>query len=165
MRQNIRSYRLRPSPSLIQPGVMSFGSRQEDRFSMCKTIKQKVKFRASPDQVFRWLADSKQHTKLTGQKAKIPRKLGGAFSTRGGYVHGILVDLVPGERLVQAWRTKDFPVGVFSMASLQLSRTKDGGTALELTHRGVPKHLIPEIERDWRESYWERIRQVARSRK
>lgn len=126
---------------------------------MCKTIKQRVKFRLDPEQVYRLLADSKAHAALTGQKAEISRKVGGAFSTRGGRVSGINVDLVPGQRLVQAWRRKDFPAGIFSMATFELSRGKNGGTELVLTHRGVPKNLIPEIERDWRESYWEKIRE------
>ena len=128
---------------------------------MCKTIKQKVKFRASPDRIYQLLADSKLHAALTGQKAEISRKVGGPFSTRGGHVTGINVDLVPGERLVQAWRTKDFPVGIFSMATFQLSRAKNGATELVLTHRGVPKNLIPKIEKDWRKSYWERIRRLV----
>ena len=128
---------------------------------MCKTIKQAVKFRASPDRIYRLLADSKQHAKLTGQKATISRKVGGRFSTLGGHVSGINVDLVPGERLVQAWRTKDFPSGIFSMATFQLSRAKDGGTRLVLTHRGVPKPLIPKVEKEWRKRYWERIRKLG----
>jgi uncharacterized protein YndB with AHSA1/START domain len=128
---------------------------------MCKTIKQKVIFRAPPDWVYRLLADSKLHTKLTGQKATISRKVGGPFSTRGGQVTGINVDLVPGERLVQAWRTKAFPPGIFSMAAFQLSRTKNGGTLLVLTHRGVPKEMIPKIEEDWRKIYWESVRKLA----
>jgi hypothetical protein len=27
-----------------------------------------------------------------------------------------------------------------------------------LTHRGVPKDLIPETEHNWREQYWSRIK-------
>jgi uncharacterized protein YndB with AHSA1/START domain len=129
---------------------------------MCKTIKQKVTFRASPDRIYELLADSRQHAALTGQRAEISRKIGGPFSTRAGRVRGINVDLVPGERLVQAWRRRDFPVGIFSMATFQLSRTKSGGTELVLIHRGVPKELIPDIERDWRETYWDRIRKLVR---
>ena len=34
----------------------------------------------------------------------------------------------------------------------------DGGTDLVLTHRGVPKDLIPETELAWREQYWARIK-------
>lgn len=126
---------------------------------MCKTIKQKVKFRAPPEQVFRLLADAKLHAKLTGQAARISKKAGGAFSTRAGFIRGIVVESVPGQRLVQAWRRKEFPEGVFSMATFQLTRTKSGGTELVLTHRGVPKDLIPEIEQDWRKRYWEKIKE------
>ena len=125
---------------------------------MCKTIKQKVKFKAGPDAVYRLLTDSKQHSSLTGEKAAIGRKVGEPFSARDGYVSGINVDLAPGKRLVQAWRNKDFPEGIYSMATFQLTGTKDGGTELVLTHRGVPKNLIPKVEKDWRELYWERMR-------
>jgi len=128
---------------------------------MCKTIKQKVKFRLSPDFVYQWLTDSKRHSRLTGETAKISKKVGGPFSLRKGRVTGINVDLVPGERIVQAWRTKEFPKGIFSMATFQLSRSKSGGTELVLTHRGVPKALIPKVEKDWRKTYWEKIRQLA----
>jgi uncharacterized protein YndB with AHSA1/START domain len=127
---------------------------------MCKTIKQKVKFRGRPDQIYGLLSDSKLHAALTGQKATISRKVGGAFSTRNGQVSGINVDLLPGRRLVQAWRTKEFPVGIFSMASFQFSPTKDGGTEMVLTHRGVPKNLIPKVESSWKTLYWEKIRQL-----
>ncbi len=128
---------------------------------MCKTIKQKVKFRLSPERIYDLLVDSKLHTALTGKKAVISKKVGGPFSIRAGHVTGINVDLVPGKRVVQAWRSKDFPVGIFSMAAFQLSRTKDGGTDLVLTHRGVPKELIPTVENDWRKFYWEKIRALA----
>lgn len=128
---------------------------------MCKTIKQRVKFRLNPERIYSLLVDSKLHSKLTGQKAVISRKVGGQFSTRAGSVSGINVDLVSGKRIVQAWRTKEFPIGIFSMATFQLSRTKDGGTELVLTHRGVPKELIPAIEKDWRKYYWEKIRALV----
>lgn len=128
---------------------------------MCKTIKQRVKFRLSPERVYSLLVDSKLHSQLTGQQAMISKKVGGTFSIRGGRVSGIIVDLEPGKRLVQAWRSKEFPVGIFSMAAFQLSRTKDGGTELVLTHRGVPKDLIPAVEREWRNLYWEKIRALT----
>ena len=129
---------------------------------MCKTIKQKLKFRLSPERVYHLLVDAKLHAALTGQKAEIDEQVGGRFSTRAGRVTGINVDLVPGKRVVQAWRTKEFPDGIFSMATFQLVRTKDGGTDLTLIHRGVPKELIPAVERDWRECYWEKIRALPK---
>jgi uncharacterized protein YndB with AHSA1/START domain len=125
---------------------------------MCKTIKQRVKFKASPESVYECLADSRKHTALTGRKAVISTKVGGPFSTNEEDVTGINVDLVPGRRIVQAWRHRRFPEGIFSMAAVTLKPTPDGGTELVLTHRGVPKDLIPETEQAWREQVWSRIK-------
>lgn len=125
---------------------------------MCKTIKQRVKFRASPAIVYDLLADSDKHSALTGKKATISGEVGGIFSTSANEVSGVNVDLVPGRRIVQAWRHRKFPEGVFSMAAVTLTPTSDGGTELVLTHRGVPKDLIPETEQAWREQYWSKIK-------
>ena len=125
---------------------------------MCKTIKQRVKLKAAPDRVYELLADSEKHTALTGRQANISGKVGGTFSTSGNDVTGINVDLVPGRRIVQAWRHRRFPEGVFSMAAVTLTPTADGGTELVLTHRGVPKELIPETEQTWRDQYWSRMK-------
>ena len=125
---------------------------------MCKTIKQRVKFNAPPRTVYALLADSRKHSALTGRKASISRKIGGKFSTNSGGVTGINVDLVPGKRIVQAWRDDRFPEGIFSMATFNLAPTPNGGTALVLTHRGVPKELIPRTEQGWRDQYWNRMK-------
>jgi uncharacterized protein YndB with AHSA1/START domain len=125
---------------------------------MCKTIKQRVKFKAAPATIYDLLADSEKHSAITGRKATISRNVGGTFSTSEEEVTGINVDLVPGRRIVQAWRHRRFPEGVFSMAAVTLTPTADGGTELVLTHRGVPKHLIPETEQTWREQYWSRMK-------
>jgi len=125
---------------------------------MCKTIKQRVKFRAAPAAIYDLLADSGKHSAVTGRKAAISRKVGGTFSTNGNDVTGVNVDLVPARRIVQAWRHRRFPEGVFSMAAITLTPTRDGGTELVLTHRGVPKDLIPETEEAWRTRYWARIK-------
>ena len=125
---------------------------------MCKTIKQRVKFKAGPATIYDLLADSEKHSAVTGRKATISREVGGKFSTSANDVTGINVDLVPGRRIVQAWRHRRFPEGVFSMAAFTLTPTPDGGTELVLTHRGVPKDLIPETEQTWRDQYWSRIK-------
>jgi hypothetical protein len=44
------------------------------------------------------------------------------------------------------------------MATFLFKPTPQGGTELTLIHRGVPKELIPGIEKNWREQYWERMK-------
>jgi uncharacterized protein YndB with AHSA1/START domain len=121
---------------------------------MCKTIKQRVRFKAPPTTIYDLLADSRRRTEVTGREALMSNKVGGRFSTDAGQVTGVNVDLVPGRRLVQAWRRKDFPEGIYSMAAITLAPTPNGGTELVLTHRGVPKHLIDQIESYWRLTCW-----------
>lgn len=110
---------------------------------MCKTIKQKVRFRAEPADVYEFLVSATD-------------KVGSRF--RMGEGSGVVVDLAPAERVVRAWREGDYPEGVFSMAAFTL-RSIDTGTELTLTHRGVPRELIPRTEERWRRDYWEPIRQ------
>jgi uncharacterized protein YndB with AHSA1/START domain len=92
---------------------------------MCKTIKQRVKLKADPATVYDLLADSRKLTALTGRQAIISRKIGGTFTIGESDVTGINVDLVPGRRIVQAWRHRRFPEGIFSMAAVTLTRARE----------------------------------------
>lgn len=129
---------------------------------MCKTIKLKVKFQSSPLQVYELLTNSRKMQSFSGKKVLLKAKVGSAFSFYNGDVTGILVDLSPGERLVQAWRHRKFPKGIFSMATFNLTKSSQGGTQLILTHRGVPKELIPQICEDWRKLYWDKMKSYLR---
>ena len=111
---------------------------------MCKTISQKVRFRAEPSDVYRLLVNEAE-------------QVGRPFEMGEGT--GIVVDLAPAVRVVRAWRENDYPEGVFSMAAFTL-RPVATGTELTLTHRGVPKALIPRTEERWRRSYWERMKKT-----
>jgi uncharacterized protein YndB with AHSA1/START domain len=114
--------------------------------TVCKTIKQKVKFKAEPADVYKHLVSDAD-------------EVGRRFTL--GAATGIVVDLAPEERVVRAWREPDYPEGVFSMAAVTL-RPASTGTELTLTHRGVPKDLIPRTEERWRRDYWAPIREKLR---
>ncbi|WP_232420824.1 SRPBCC domain-containing protein [Leptospira vanthielii] len=113
--------------------------------------------------IYQFIADSKKVTALTGETAMISKRIGGDFSTMSGKVSGIIVDLEPSRRIVQAWRRNDFPEGIFSMATFTFKETTEGGTELTLTHRGVPKALIPDVEEGWRKNYWDMIRNALKT--
>ena len=69
-----------------------------------KTLQQTVTFKASPHQVYDMLMDSKKHRALSGQPAKISRKVGGKFTAWGSHISGFNLALKPGQKIVQAWR-------------------------------------------------------------
>jgi|SRR5215831_15886425 len=60
---------------------------------MCKTIKHKVRFKASPETIYDLLADSRKRTEVTGRTAVMSDEVGGKFSTDAGQVTGVNVDL------------------------------------------------------------------------
>jgi hypothetical protein len=61
-----------------------------------KTLQQTVTFKASPRQVYDMLMDSKKHQSLSGERAKISKKVGGKFIAWGSHISGINLVLKPG---------------------------------------------------------------------
>jgi uncharacterized protein YndB with AHSA1/START domain len=121
---------------------------------MSKVIRQVVTFQASPHQIYEALMDSEKHTAFTGDQATISRQVGGAVQAGDGYISGVNLELVPDQKIVQAWRGSDFPEGVSSKATFSL-KAVDGGTRLTFTHSGVPEDLHDAIAEGWGEFYWQ----------
>ena len=121
------------------------------------TIHQEVKFAAPPDRVFRALADGKEHACFTGAPAEIDPQAGGKVSCYGGKVGGRSVELVPGTRIVWAWRAGDWPDGAWSIARFELSKS-GSGTRLVFDQDGEPQSAVEHIDAGWKKMYWEPLR-------
>jgi len=118
-----------------------------------KSIEQVVTFRAAPVQVFDALMDSARHAAFTGEPAQISREVGGAVSCYDGKVTAINLDIVPNQRIVQAWRPANFPPGVFTIATFALTPDA-GGTKLTFTQDAVPDSAFDHLSGGWHERYW-----------
>ena len=86
---------------------------------MPKAIHKEVDFKASPQRVYEALLDGKQFSAFSGAPAEIDRNPGGAFSCFGGIITGLSVELVPNKRIVQAWRVKMWPEGLYSIVAFE----------------------------------------------
>jgi activator of HSP90 ATPase len=118
-------------------------------------IHQEISFNASPDAVYRALSDSAEHTAFTGEPAQIGAD-GEKWSAYGGKISGRNVELVPGKRIVQAWRAGNWGEGVYSLARFELS--SDGkGTKLVFDQSGVPEDARVHIDGGWHKMYWEKL--------
>ena len=71
------------------------------------SIQQQTMIPASPAKVYAVLADAAALSALSGMPGVPGRSAGEEFSAFDGHVTGRQIELVPGERIVQAWR---FPV-------------------------------------------------------
>ena len=121
---------------------------------MPKTIRQSVTIKASPRAVYDALTDSRRHTALTGSPARIARRPGGAFTAYGGYISGVNLELVPGKKIVQLWRSKGWPKYHYSTVTYTLARVMDG-TRLRFTQEGVPDDDYEDKRTGWITHYWQ----------
>lgn len=120
-------------------------------------ITQKISFDATAEAVYGALTDSEKFAEFTGAYADISPDEGGTFTCFGPYVLGRNVELVPNERIVQAWRVFNWPKGVYSIIRFDLEE-KDGKTWLTLEQSGVPEDQIAHVDGGWGEKYWEPLR-------
>ncbi len=128
---------------------------------------QEETFDAPPDLIYAVYVDGQKHEEFTGSPATSEPYEGGRFTAWEGYIEGTHEKLVPGRRIVQAWRASDFPPG-HPASRLELELEPQAGnpnrTRLRLTHSGVPKRQAKEYEAGWVEYYWEPLREFLRRR-
>src|SRR5580658_2494466 len=120
-------------------------------------LHQEVEIKASPQRIYEVLLDSKQFAAFTGLAAEIDPKAGGAFSLFGGLIVGRNVELVPDQRIVQAWRPANWDPGVYSMVKFELKAHGSGATVV-LDHTGFPEGDFAHLDPGWYERYWEPLK-------
>ena len=131
-----------------------------------ESIHQEAVFLASRRRVYEALTETKRFDKIIeltgviksmppgGKPTEISREVGGAFALFGGYITGRHIELVPNERIVQAWRVGSWAPGVYSIAKFELLE-QSSGTKIVFDHTGFPKGLGEHLASGWKEHYWE----------
>jgi activator of HSP90 ATPase len=117
------------------------------------TIHQEIDFTVGPQRIYEALLDTKQFTAMSGATAEINREVGGTFSVFNGHIIGRNLELVPNQRIVQAWRVVTWPEGAYSIARFEL-KAQGSGTHLVFDHIGFPEGLRDHLAEGWQEHYW-----------
>jgi uncharacterized protein YndB with AHSA1/START domain len=91
------------------------------------SIHQEAIIDAAPEQVYAVLTDGEKFAAATGQPARLSDQEGDEFTLFGGRVEGRQIELVPGERVVQAWRfggahPDTWDAGIYSVVASRSSR-------------------------------------------
>src|SRR5260221_10205639 len=114
-----------------------------------EAIHQEIVFNASRKKVYDTLTVASQFQKvidnsaamkamaLAKRPAEISRELGGAFSVFGGHIVGRQLELVPGQRIVQAWRVGGSVPSSFSFDHFALVE-QAGAPQICFYHSGFP---------------------------
>jgi activator of HSP90 ATPase len=147
--------------------AMGWAEVEEDVSHTAEAIHQEPVFKASRKRIYEVLTDAKQFDKViqmsgavkTGmvkgtKPAEISREVGGAFALFGGYIFGRQLELVPNERIVQAWRVGSWEPGIFSIARFELVEQRSG-TKIVFDHMAFPKGDGEHLAAGWKMNYWE----------
>lgn len=136
-----------------------------------EAIHQVALFKASPKLVYEALVDAQQFQKvallsgamkssdLAAKPAQITREPGGSFSIFGAYIVGRQIELVPNQRIVQAWRVMRWEQGVYSIARFELTE-QGSGTKLVFDHTGFPTGEGEHLASGWKAHYWEPLEKL-----
>ena len=105
-------------------------------------IHQEAIIDADPKAVYDVLTDGQKFAAATGMPAQLSDREGETFTLFGGRVEGRQIELVPGRRIVQAWRfgaghPSPWDDGVYSVVRFTLSG-EEGGTRFIIDHAAVP---------------------------
>lgn len=113
---------------------------------------------ASPTDVYQAWLDSKAHSSFTGGPARIDPRPGGDHSAWDGYIRGRILELEPGRRIVQTWRTTEFPPdSPDSRLEIMLEPHRDG-TRLTLNHSDIPEGQGENYRQGWLDYYFEPLK-------
>jgi activator of HSP90 ATPase len=161
------------SGAAIALGGLALGSnatwaRVEDEIShAAESIHMEPVFTASRKRLYDTLTDAKQFNEVVklGLATKsgmikdptpgtISREVGGTFALFGGFIVGRHLELVPNERIVQAWRVSYWDPGAFSIVKFVFA-DEGSGSKIVFDHGGFPKGDAGNLVVGWKGNYWE----------
>jgi uncharacterized protein YndB with AHSA1/START domain len=120
---------------------------------------------ASAQEIYEAWLDSLAHTEMTGSEAIMSDEVGDEVAAWDGYISGRNLELVPGERIVQSWRTAEFTdAHEDSIITVTLEEVADG-TLLTLEHSNVPEEHKSYEQGGWQVHYFEPMKDYFSKRK
>ena len=120
-----------------------------------KTLTQKVVFKnTTPEELYEMYMDSKMHSMLTGDTAKITKKEGASYTAYGDYIKGKNLQLIPGKLIVQSWRGIDWKKSDMDSVFMLALEKKGNDAVLNMVHANIPDDQAEGIKDGWNDYYW-----------
>jgi activator of HSP90 ATPase len=114
---------------------------------------------ATPQQIYDAWLDSDRHAAMTGSDtARISPEVGATFMVWDDYIWGRNLELEPGRRIVQSWRTTSFGQDDPDSKIEVLLEPAAGGTRVTIHHTGVPDGHESYRDGGWQENYFDPMR-------
>lgn len=121
---------------------------------MPESIECSVVLPVKAEKLYRAWLDSAAHGDFTGSPAEIDAEVGGKFTAWDGYISGTTLELEPPKRIVQSWRTTEFPPGSpDSRLEIEFQAVKQG-TKIVLVHTNIPDGQGADYRQGWTDYYF-----------
>ncbi len=123
-----------------------------------------AEFNESAEKIYKAYLSTQGHTQMTGSPAKVDGRAGGDFTAWDGYIWGTFLELEKNKRIVQAWRTAEFPEDAEdSRVEILLEEIATSEalamTRLSLTHANIPEGQSDDYKQGWEDFYFKPIRE------
>jgi activator of HSP90 ATPase len=109
---------------------------------------------ATAERIYAAWMDSREHALFTGGKAQITRRKGGNFTAWDDYISGKTLEMTPHKRIVQSWRTTEFPADAPDSQIEITLEPAEGGTSFTIRHTNIPDGQAEEYRQGWVDYYF-----------
>jgi len=121
---------------------------------MSEELELVVDFPVTSDRIYEAWLDSQAHGLFTGSPAKIDPRVGGDFTAWDGYISGQTLALEPCRRILQSWRTTEFPPEAPDSMLEVLIEDVNQGARLTLHHTLIPDGQADQYREGWEDFYF-----------
>ena len=132
---------------------------------MAEQLHLKTLIAASPRKVYDAWIDPRRHAAFTASRTTGGTRVGDPFTAWDGYIQGIHLELVPGRRIVQAWRTTEFPAGSQDSRLEILLAPEAGKTRLTLVQTNIPDGQAEQYRQGWVDYYFAPLKKYLKATK
>lgn len=148
-------------------GSLPLLASQDGLSRSAESIHQEPVFKATPKRLYEVLTDARQFDKVSelsaavrsgvnlgSEPTEIGAQPGASFTLFRGHILGRQIELVPSQRIVQAWRVATWNPGLYSIVRFELT-AQGPTTKLVFDHIGFPKGQGSHLAEGWKINYWE----------
>ena len=117
-----------------------------------------ITLHAKAETIYKAWLSTDGHSAITGSPAKVDGTLNGDFTAWDGYIWGMFLELEDNKKIVQAWRTAEFPSEAEDSIVEILLNEEHGKTKLTIHHSNIPAGQADDYKKGWEDFYFKPMR-------
>lgn len=122
---------------------------------MSESFTIKESFQVSAETLYNAWLDGDKHSNMTGGGiAQVEPHEGGQHAAWNGYIRGKNIRLEPYRRIVQSWRSAEFPEGSEDSLLEVIFDEEGGKTTVTINHSNIPEGQSEQYKEGWQKFYF-----------